>query len=364
MTTLTTYEQQQVRKIAGWKAEPPALVTEVLDVLAHPLVALAEKLIPEQVLRDAVRTSYDASEAFAHHDEVLERAGVKDLAELRSKDLTFCDGLAAEFARKAGGGAMVRSAALASTGGASVLINVPLMMTYSLKTVHTIGFCYGFSTQEPREREYALGILHLASAASVREKQEALGNLREAEEDLLADAIEDLAEEAIETAVESAVEDAAQDAAEEAISEQLIGAGALRVMPIVGIAFGAATDAAMTGHVANVAILSFQERWLRTNRQLAAIPPDPLLARSALRRAEGNFGRGVYWACFSLSLLASFPPLLLASFVPRKSAVARGCADGRDAARRDLATLAERLRRPAAASGAPAALPTVQLAAS
>jgi len=360
---LTDYERQQIRRIAGWKAEPPALVAEALDVLAHPLVSLAERLIPEQVLRDAVRMSYEASEVFAHREQILAQAGVQSLKDLRGKDLAFCDGLAAEFARKAGGGTLVRSAALAGTGGASVLVSVPLMMTYCLKTVHTIGYCYGFSTHEPREREYVLGVLRLASAASLHEKQDALGSLRDAEEELLADAVEELAEEAVETALESAVEDAAQGAAEEAISEQLMSAGALRALPLVGIAFGAATDAAMTGHVANVAQLSFQERWLRVNRQLAPIAPDPALARDLVHRVEGNVGRGVYWACFTLSFLASFPPLLLASLVPGKSSVAKGCAAGRDAARQDLARLARRVhQRTVAASAAAAPRPQPQLA--
>lgn len=132
---------------------------------------------------------------------------------------------------------------------------------------------------------------------------------------------------------------------------------------LVGIAFGAATDAAKTGHVANVAILCFQERWLQANRQLAPIAPEPALARDLLHRAEGNLGRGAYWACFTLSFLASFPPLLLASLVPGKSAVAKGCAAGRDAARQDLARFARRVhQQTVAASAAAASRPQPQFA--
>lgn len=362
---LTDYEQQQIRAIAGWKAEAPGLFTEIFDILAHPVVSVAERLIPEHLLREAVKMSYDASEVFAHRAEILERAGVSCVEELRNKDLEFCDALAMEFGRKAGGSAMMTSASIAATGGASVFVTVPMMMTYSLKTIHTISFCYGFATHKNHEREYALNVLHVASVGSLKDKLAALEQLRTQEDcmhrsanDIAGEAIESViegaaehsAEEALEAAIEGAVRNSAESAAEEVVSEQIVTTGALRAMPLIGIAFGAVSDAAMASHVANVATYCFRERWLRTNRGVAAIEPDAKLARGVVRRLEGSVGRAIYWTFFTASFAASFPPILLASFIPRKSSVAEGCAAGRDAARRDLASL---LRQPAVAPAAP-----------
>ena len=41
MKPLTRYEAGEVRKVAGWKAEPPSYVSGVLEGLTYPLVKLA-----------------------------------------------------------------------------------------------------------------------------------------------------------------------------------------------------------------------------------------------------------------------------------------------------------------------------------
>jgi hypothetical protein len=51
-------------------------------------------------------------------------------------------------------------------------------------------------------------------------------------------------------------------------------------------------------------------------------------------------------ALFHAVLHGDFSPLLVASFLPRKSLFVRGCAAGRDAARQDVAKVADWRPRP------------------
>jgi len=118
MKSLTPYEAQQVRAVAGWKAEPPSYVSGMLEKLTHPLVKLAEKALPENTVAQAIEDAYLSSEVSTHREKVLQRAGVGELHDLWKADLAFCDKLADEFAKMAEQRAMLAGA---GTGGGNLL---------------------------------------------------------------------------------------------------------------------------------------------------------------------------------------------------------------------------------------------------
>src|SRR6478752_7784414 len=202
MKSLTPYDQQQVHQIAGWKAEPPYLVVEMLDVATHPLVLFAKQFVPTNAVRDAIEVAYQASGILAHRDDILKRAEVTDIKELKRADLALCDTLADQFARKAGEGAMLRGAAISSAGGVGAVLGMEIMVTFALKTIHTVGFCYGYCPDDPREKDYALGILLTAVAGSMQEKQKAMSQLDSLEEFMLGEVVENVAETSTEVLAE------------------------------------------------------------------------------------------------------------------------------------------------------------------
>ncbi len=320
--SLTPYERQQVDKIAGWKAEPPSLYRRAVDLLEHPFVVLVEKLIPEHLMRAELKRTYQISELFDDRDDVLRRAGVQDIEELNNKELDFCDSLAGFFAANAARAALERSTLVAVTGGASPIINTPLIIMQVLKSIHTIGFCYGFADESVNNQAFAFGILKVASSGTLAEKQQAECGVWEQEDELVSETIDEMLETVLSSALEQATEEL----------------GSRRV-PFVGAALGAAIDGAFANYVADVAIYSYQERWLRKRGKLTAIVPDPCLARSVVRRFESHLAAGVYWVSFTATLMATFPPLFLWGLVPRENALVRGLVDGGLAARRDLETL-------------------------
>jgi hypothetical protein len=326
-TKLTPYERCQVDRIAGWKAECPSLFRRALDLLEHPLVLLVEKLIPEDLMRAELNRTYQISELFVDRNTVLAHAGVKNMDDLNNMGLDECDALARSFAVQSTRGALERSTLVAVTGGASPIVNTPIIIMQALKSVHTIGVCYGFADESLSDQAFAFNILKIASCGTLAEKQKAVCEAWEQEEELVSETVEEMLEAVLQAALEQATEEL----------------GSRRV-PFVGCAIGAAVDGAFANYVTEVAIFAYQERWLRKRSKVEAIAPDPQLARSRVRRLESHLAAGVYWVTFTTTLMATFPPLFLLSLVPRQNVLVQGLIDGSLAAERDVAHLKAQLR--------------------
>lgn len=324
MQPLTNYEAEQVRHIAGWKAERPNLLGEAFEKLTQPLVELTEELIPPNAIKESINNAYMASEVFAGKDAILEKAGVGELQQLRDKDLALSDQLVDEVIGKAAESAFFRGASSGAGGVVSTTLNIPVMISHALSTIHKIGYCYGYSVHEPHEKHYVLGIMLISAADSPEKKQHAVVNLRRVEDMLIDEALEELAEEAV--------------------ADVIIESGGLTSIPGFGIIAGAVSDAAFAEHVGEVAKFCFQERWLRANEKVTQIAPDASQARSNLQRVTAGISFGAYWTCYTLSFAVSYPTLLLVSFIPADNAMVGGLGDGRDAAREDVQKLRDRVR--------------------
>jgi hypothetical protein len=324
-----------------------------MEKATHPIVSLAKQFVPEDALSNAVEVAYRASEVFAHKDDILRAARTTQIRDLRNARFEDCDRMASQFARKAGESAMVRGAMISSSGGMGAVVGLEVMVTYSLKCIHTVGFCYGFSPDDFGERECALGILLIAAASNMKEKQRALGELQALEaskiqKDMMNamrdSAVETLTEESTEVLAEEAIERVSQTTIEEVITERAIESTALSAIPFLGILLGGVSDAAVAQYVGETAKRVFQERWLRANQRVTTIAADPKQSRSRFRRAEGVVAAGVYWTTFAASFVVSWPIAMAASFVPRNGPVARGCVHGGRQATHDGKALAAQLR--------------------
>jgi len=307
--SLTWYEQQQVEKIAGWKAEPPAYLAAILSRLTHPLVNFTEHVVRRETVVESIRDAYACSEVSVHRDRVLQKAGVERIHELRHRDLQFCDQLAEEMALEAGRDAMFWGASAGGGNLLAALTSVRALMGYCLKTIHTMGYCYGFGTDEPHERDFVLGVLLIASASTLEEKHHAFGSLGKVEDMILEEAFEDLLQDAV--------------------GERILESAGLMGIPMAGILAGAVHSAATIEHTAAVAKYCFAERWLRHRHHIARISPDAEWSRSLLRRAGSRVANTVYWGAFGAGFVLSAPLVWLLHYVPTENVVCRGILDGK-----------------------------------
>lgn len=313
MKPLTRYEAGEVRKVAGWKAEPPSYVSGVLEGLTYPLVKLAEKALPPSLVAETIHDAYASSEVSSHREMVLEWAGVTALHELWKADMAQCDKLADKVMFLAEEKAMLKGAGTGGGNLLSAIIVVRALMNYCLQTIHSIGYCYGFGTEEPHEREYVLGIMLIASAGSLKDKQHSVattGNV-----------------------ADSIIEEAFEEMIQDAVTEQVIESGGLHTIPVIGILAGAMQFATMTQHVARIAKFTFQERWLRVNGKLEGrIKPESSLARPWVQRVATRAAESAYWSTFALSFLVSTPVLWAYRSLPAQGALRTGAAAGSAAA--------------------------------
>jgi hypothetical protein len=65
-----------------------------------------------------------------------------------------------------------------------------VMVTFALKTIHAIRFCYGYCPEGPREKDFALSTLLTAAAGNMKEKEKAIADVQSLEEYRLGEVVE------------------------------------------------------------------------------------------------------------------------------------------------------------------------------
>ena len=322
--SLTWDEEQMVERIAAWKAEPPSYLSALLDKLTGPVVMLSKHALPPETVAQAISDAYASSEAFAQRETVARKAGVNDVREIRQKDLEFCRRLAADFALDASRHAMFWGAASGGGNALAALVSVEALVAYSLKTIHSIGYCFGYGTEEPHERDFVLGVLLIASASTLKEKQDAMATLEQIEERILEEAYAALLEDTI--------------------GERILESAGLASLPLVAILTGAMQSAAVVEHIAAVAHYCFAERWLRDRRDIGRIEPDSGGARSLPRRVRTRVAYGLYWGGYASSFILGVPLAFLFRWVPTDHAIGHGLTDGTREGSVDANVLAAKIK--------------------
>jgi hypothetical protein len=140
---LTAYEDEQVEQIAAWKSQPPNPFAEMFKMITLPGARVVEKVIPEQVVREAIERAYDVSQLLAGQDDVKRQAGILDLGEMRSKPLEDCDRLANRVGTGVESLSLAEGAVTGAGGPLTTLLDIPLLFVLSLRTILKIGHYLG-----------------------------------------------------------------------------------------------------------------------------------------------------------------------------------------------------------------------------
>ncbi len=294
-SSLTEYEAQQIQEIAAWKAKPPIAFAEVLKQISLVGANIIEKLIPDALARVAIENCYGMAELLAGTEDVKRKAGVNDLAELRTRPLEDCDRVALGVGAVANFWATVEGAATGAGGVLTTILDIPLLFVLSLRTILKIGHAYGYPLDRKSDQSFVTGVMVTALAGSLVTKQERLGDLREIEELL----IEETQEEIV---------------AEEALS-LLLQLEVFEGIPAIGTISGAFLNYTYMRRVNTTARRMFQERWLRDNGKVDEIEPMPAHALHLVAGWPGTGRRVVYSTSYALAFIAALPVCTLASLV-------------------------------------------------
>jgi hypothetical protein len=271
LNPLTPYEKSQVKEITKWKKEEPGVVSKAFGIALEPLAWLIKQVVPEAAMRGALDFSCTAAQWMTDTKDVMRDGGVRDLGELKLKDLHLSDRLADEVHNWAIGIGVVEGAGTGVIGLPGMAADIPAIITLALRTVHKIGICYGYESTSENDKNFALGIMAASGANSVAEKTASLATLRSIEVTIAKTTWKRMAEKAATERLsrEGAIRTIKNLAKQLGIN--LTKRKALAAIPFIGAAVGGSVNGWYIKEVGWAARRAFQERWLIDNHKVIEI---------------------------------------------------------------------------------------------
>lgn len=177
MIALNEYEAEQLDAIREWKEKDVNIVLKIVESIGAPITLITRFLIPESVISGAINGANKAGGVLADSEDIKLLGGVSDVRRLRFVDLELSDFLADGVTKWAVGMAAAEGAITGVGGMFSLAIDIPIIVTLALRTIHKIGLCYGYEAKSEADNQFALGVLSAACSNSMVEKVGALSTL-------------------------------------------------------------------------------------------------------------------------------------------------------------------------------------------
>ena len=262
---MTTYEKEQAKAIQKWKEKEPSVVSQTTGWILKPLNWTVEKIIPQSVIKGALTAANSAAEWLTDKQDILRDGGIEKIEDLKHKDLQLSDKLANEVHNWANATAAMEGVATGATGLPGMAIDIPALITMSLRVIHKIGLCYGYECKSESDKQLVYGIMSVAGANNTKEKVLALANIQAVKVMISKTAWRKMAEKAAAKKVSrEAVVIAIKNLAKQ-LGINLTRRKALQAIPIVGGVVGASMNVAFINDIAWAARRTFQEMWLAGN---------------------------------------------------------------------------------------------------
>ena len=263
--SLGEYEKEQIRAIDEWRLEQPSVMGTALGYVMFPISKLIQAIIPPAAIRSAISGTSAMAEWLSDEGDVLRKGGVSEIEELKRKSLWLSDKLANEFHNWAIGLASAEGVGSGIWGIYGLVMDIPFIITFALRTIHKIGLCYGYDSKDEKGKQFVLALLSAAGANTPTEKAEAVKILRAI--DVM------IAKQTLKTLTEKAVE---QQLLKEAVLLSIENVGrrlglniterkVLQAIPAIGACVGGSVNAWFIKDVGWAARRAFQERWLIEN---------------------------------------------------------------------------------------------------
>jgi len=275
MTPLSEYESSQVAAIAAWKEKSPGVVSKSLGTVSAPITWLAEKVIPELVIRKAINTVDFAANWLADSRSIQKDAQVDQIAELRTKDLKLSDDLAGHIHTWAIGMATAEGTAAGLGGMLTLSADMPAVVILALRTIYEVGLCYGFEFENKADRQFILGVLAVSSANSMGDKKLVLEKLRGIELTALAaesQALQAMPADSVDAEPVRGKQKSMPrfdiSSLAKTVGMNLTKRKALQMIPVVGAVVGGSVNGWFIKDTGWAARRCFQQRWLIENHKL------------------------------------------------------------------------------------------------
>lgn len=263
MKEMTEYEKKELKKIKDYKAEEPSVVSKGFDILATPVTAIIQKVLPDSLFESALNAADWMAHSVTDTNDILRDGQVSDIETLRSKSLELSDSLADNVHNWAIGFGAAEGGAGGFLGFTALAVDIPFVISLALRTIRKIGLCYGYKCEDEVGRQMVLRILALAGSDEQKDKLVTIGVLQ---------TLKVASKKSWKIVAGSAGGKAIQILSIKEIARQLgisitkrsIG----KVVPLVGGVMGAALNADFIRDVGWAARRTFQEQWLFDNDKI------------------------------------------------------------------------------------------------
>lgn len=262
---MTDYEQQQVNAIDKWKKQEPSVSSKVTGWVLSPLTWTVNKIIPTKAIQGALNMANTAAQWLTDSKDIIRDGGVENIEELQSKDLKISDKLANEVQNWALATAAGEGLAAGAAGLPGLAVDIPALITMSLRVIHKIGLCYGFECNNEQMQQIVYGIMSAAGANSAQEKAAAIAAIQAAKVIIAKVAWKKMAEKAAANRVGIEAAIIAIKALAKQLGINLTKRKALQAIPVIGGVVGATMNVAFLNDIAIAAKRTFQELWLQRN---------------------------------------------------------------------------------------------------
>ena len=261
----TDYEKSEFKDIQKWENEPPNIVNQALGVVSTPVVWLAQKLVPQKAIEGCLNLANAAGSALADTGDILRDGKVAKISDLRKVNLEVCDDLANSVHNWALAFATAEGGAAGFFGIAGMAVDIPSLVTFSLRSIHKVGLCYGYEAKSNDDEKFILSVLSAAGANNPTEKMTAIATMRSIQQMIMKTTWKKMAE----TAAQKTFSKEAGVLAIKNLAKQLginiTKRKALQAIPFIGAGIGAAMNAQYVNDICWAARRSFQKRWLDEN---------------------------------------------------------------------------------------------------
>jgi len=261
----TDYEKSEFKDIQKWENEPPNIVSHALGVVSTPVVWLAQKLVPQKAIEGCLNLANAAGSALADTGDILRDGKVAKISDLRKVNLEVCDDLANSVHNWALAFATAEGGAAGFFGIAGMAVDIPSLVTFSLRSIHKVGLCYGYEAKSNDDEKFILSVLSAAGANNPTEKMTAIATMRSIQQMIMKTTWKKMAE----TAAQKTFSKEAGGLAIKNLAKQLginiTKRKALQAIPFIGAGIGAAMNAQYVNDICWAARRSFQKRWLDEN---------------------------------------------------------------------------------------------------
>lgn len=265
---MTPYECNEYEQIIKWQNEEPSVAAQTINGVLKPVSWLISKIVPSKAIQGALTTFDGLAYLLTDSNDIKRDGGVDNIEELRTKDLQLSDKLANNVHNWANGIAAAEGAATGVFGLGGLIVDIPSLITMSLRVIHKIGLCYGYDCITLTDKQFIYGILSAAGSNSIKEKAVSVSTLQAINKTVAKVTWKKMAEKATENkfGIEALVLSAKQLAKQLGIN--LTKRKALQSIPFLGAGVGAALNVAFLNDVAWAARRSYQERWLKENGKI------------------------------------------------------------------------------------------------